>query len=311
MVNIYVPVENRPILALSIPTSDLERLSKRPVKWLRFVTFAVCGAHGDLSTTPQGSPVNYDSISLNEIAEVYYYTPEGDYNFIDHNLIKDSYIQTVFKDRRHLYDSNLVPVPSDLGIDSIENGLFLRADLHLGFAHGECAFLKTSNFALNPADIPRLKAGRIPFNRITLHHLEPDTGDDHPIPQYDAHISRTATSPPSPLILDFMYGVAAYQRWGSGEDIKDVMQQHYTEHYKPIPVPPAPSPHSSYSPERSEGILQAMDYVLALSMFFRGVTPETMVRERQRQEEVAEKRAKEASRVKVQEWMQSSSSTGS
>jgi hypothetical protein len=78
MVNVYLNIGDRQVLALSIPFSDIERLSVRPVKWLRFVTFAICGVRGDISATPNGPPVNYDSISLaGPIAEDYYYTAEG------------------------------------------------------------------------------------------------------------------------------------------------------------------------------------------------------------------------------------------
>jgi hypothetical protein len=111
MVNIYLNIEDRQVLALSIPFSDIERLSVRPVKWLRFVTFAICGVRGELSTTPNGPPVNYDSISLADpIAEAYYFTSEGnihgshtccsslifcfyapigDYRIIDFNALND------------------------------------------------------------------------------------------------------------------------------------------------------------------------------------------------------------------------------
>ena len=151
------------------------------------------------------------------------------------------------------------------------------------------------------------------------------------MPQFDACIAGTGISPPSTVILDFMYGIAAYQRWGSGQDIKEVMQQRFAEHYKSIPIPPA-SPYSSegdssperddpddddYQPDRqprgrnrssnmSDGMLRAMDDVLALSMLVKGTTPALMATERQRREEAEELRAKEASRVKVQQWKQSS-----
>ena len=82
MVNIYLNIEDRQVLALSIPFSDIERLSIRPLKWLRFVAFAVCGAHGHLSATPNGPPVNYDSVTLaGPIAESYYYTFHGKLTF--------------------------------------------------------------------------------------------------------------------------------------------------------------------------------------------------------------------------------------
>ena len=170
----------------------------------------------------------------------------------------------------------------------------------------------------------------MPPSRITLHHLQPDDSD--PIRQSDARIAGTGISPPSTVVLDFLYGVAAYRRWGSGQDIKEIMQHHFTEHYKSIPIPPASLPSSDgdsspesddlddddkYKPNRpprgrnhssnmSDGMLRAMDNVLTLSMLLKGTTPELMATERQRREEAEELRAKEASQVKVQQWMQSS-----
>jgi len=173
----------------------------------------------------------------------------------------------------------------------------------------------------------------MPPSRITLHHLKPDTSR-FPIPQCDARIAGTGISPPSTVILDFMYGVAAYRCWGSGQDIEQVMQQRFAEHYRDIPIPPAPllssdSDSSSESdglddddehkPNRrprgrnhrsnmSDGMLRAMDNVLqvALSMMLKGTTPALMAAERQRREEAEELCANEASRAKVQQWMQSS-----
>ncbi|KAF8336220.1 hypothetical protein F5887DRAFT_1247630 [Amanita rubescens] len=365
------------ILALSIPFNDIERLSVRPVKWLRFVTFAICGVRGHLSESamPNGTPVDYDSISLDNIAEAYHYIPEGkylslianilvyapigDYHLIDHKTLNDritaseqttrssrfrrnvmardgpvcvftgshaddcdgahllakskgdEYIAVILQDRLNSYDSSLEP--KNLGINSVENGMFL-----------------TPNFALDPADIPRVEAGPMPSSRITLHNLAPDTSLD-PILQRDARITGTGTSLPSTVILDYMYGVAAYRRWGSGQDIEEVMEQRFAEHYKSIPIPPA-SPYSSdsdsfsepddhndgnrrprgrnHSTKMSDGMLRAMDKVLALSMLLKGTTPELMAAERQRREEAEELFAKEASRVKVQQWMQSSPSNG-
>ncbi|KAF8347106.1 hypothetical protein F5887DRAFT_48592 [Amanita rubescens] len=378
MVNIYLPTDRGQVLALSIPFSDIERLSVRPVKWLRFVTFAICGVRGHLSESamPNGTPVDYESISFDNIAEAYYYIPEGDYHLIDHNAINDritsseqtlrsscfrrdvmerdgpvcvftgtfggmcdaahllakskgdEYIAVVLQDRLNSYDAALEP--RNLGINSIENGMLLSKNLHSSFALGRSAFLKTPNFALDPADIPRVEADPMPSSRITLHNLAPDTSR-LPIPQYDALIIGTGTPLPSTVILDYMYGVAAYRRWGSGQDIEEVMEQRFAEHYKSIPIPPAP-PYSgdsdgysepddpkdgdyipdirprgrNHSAKMSDEMLRAMDKVLALSMLVKGTTPELMAAERQRREEAEELRAKEASRVKVQQWMQSS-----
>lgn len=53
-------------------------------------------------------------------------------------------------------------------------------------------------------------------------------------------------------------------------------------------------------------MLQAMDDLHVLSMLIKGTTPELMAAERERQAEVEELRVKEASKMKVQQWMQNS-----
>jgi hypothetical protein len=71
MVEIYL--NTQPFL--SIPNGDVRRLSVHPFSWLRYVMFSICGAHGDLSATPNGPPVDYHSTELAEVP--YYYTPSG------------------------------------------------------------------------------------------------------------------------------------------------------------------------------------------------------------------------------------------
>ena len=78
MVNIYLKIKEKQVLALSIPLNDIEKLSIHPIKCLQFVTFAICGVCGDLSVMPNGPPVDYTSVSLaDHIHQDYYYTPEG------------------------------------------------------------------------------------------------------------------------------------------------------------------------------------------------------------------------------------------
>ena len=89
---------------------------------------------------------------------------------------------------------------------------------------------------LELADIPRVEVDPMPPSHITLHHLKPDTSH-LPVPQFDARITGMGISPPSTVVLDYMYGVAAYRHWGFGHDIKEVMQARFTEHYKSIPMP--------------------------------------------------------------------------
>jgi hypothetical protein len=54
----------------------------------------------------------------------------------------------------------------------------------------------------------------MPPIRITLQHLKPELHTiGYPLHQHDAPIAGTGVSPPPNVLLDFMYGVAAYRRW--------------------------------------------------------------------------------------------------
>ena len=84
VINFYVKAENEWIYALAIALEDINRLSLRPLKWLRFVVFTVVGARGDL--------FDYKNVPLANIAENdnYYFasgdTPHcetGNYHFAD------------------------------------------------------------------------------------------------------------------------------------------------------------------------------------------------------------------------------------
>jgi hypothetical protein len=85
MVNIHLKNEQNDeyTLALSIPLEDIQRLSIRPLKWLRFVTFTVCGATGELSDTPNGLCLNYQNIGFNSLANDYYHKPDGMLHFLE------------------------------------------------------------------------------------------------------------------------------------------------------------------------------------------------------------------------------------
>jgi len=78
MVNVHLrKADGEWIHALAIPLQDIARLSLRPLKWLRFATFAAVGAKGALSEAPDGNVVDYENVLLNDLAEDYYFTPEG------------------------------------------------------------------------------------------------------------------------------------------------------------------------------------------------------------------------------------------
>lgn len=107
MVNIYLNVDRSTFLFLSIPDSDVQRLSIHPFKWLRFVTFSVCGARGCLSTTPDGPAINYDSASLNGITD-FYYKPLGNCIFVDYQGSNDQATSTVPTDCPNDFRDNVI-----------------------------------------------------------------------------------------------------------------------------------------------------------------------------------------------------------
>ena len=80
MINIRLNHHDQPqVPFLTIPRNDVKRLSNSPFRWIRYVMFAICGARGDISMTPDGPPVNYDDILLEDGANLYY-TPSGKFS---------------------------------------------------------------------------------------------------------------------------------------------------------------------------------------------------------------------------------------
>jgi hypothetical protein len=75
MVNIFLNHKPQgPFFTIS--RNEVERLSIFPFRWIRYVMFAICGVHGDISMTPNGQPVNYNDTLLEDDAELYY-IPSG------------------------------------------------------------------------------------------------------------------------------------------------------------------------------------------------------------------------------------------
>ncbi|KAG8221110.1 hypothetical protein J3R82DRAFT_2637 [Butyriboletus roseoflavus] len=86
--------------ALSIPREDIKRFTLYPLKWVRFATFTVCGAKGDLSATPGGEIVEYDNVSFENLEHEYYYTPNDTYHLVDYWAFNDGITSSVATPRR-------------------------------------------------------------------------------------------------------------------------------------------------------------------------------------------------------------------
>ena len=89
MVDIYLKLVDDSdtfIHFLSIPLSDIRRLSVCPLKWIRFVVFTICGSHGHLHETAAVNvpPVDYGILDLVE-SSTYYYIPDRESSF--HSLL--------------------------------------------------------------------------------------------------------------------------------------------------------------------------------------------------------------------------------
>jgi hypothetical protein len=76
-IEIFLSIDEKQISFLSIPRSDIERLAVSPFRWIRYVMFTICGARGDLCTTPNGPAVDYENTEIANAENTYYYRPSG------------------------------------------------------------------------------------------------------------------------------------------------------------------------------------------------------------------------------------------
>ena len=132
---------------------------------------------------------------------------------------------------------------------------------------------------------------------------------------------------PSTVILDYVYGVAAYKTWHSNrEGVPIIMNEYRKENYAKIPPLPRSPPDDTedntpvpddptdtdYNPTKQKHykattdeseLARAMD---ELNMFLmcvtHGITPEEAAERRQKKVEQEEQAAQEASQNKVMEW---------
>ncbi|KAI0256171.1 hypothetical protein BJV78DRAFT_1169751 [Lactifluus subvellereus] len=366
MVDIYLNVHGSQVHFLTIPDSDVQRLSIHPFKWLRYVMFCVCGARGHLSATPDSPSASVDYEATELADALYYYSPSENCIFVDHEGLNDQitttsrtarrynfreevirrdgsscvitqrpedecdavhliprskgdeYIDKVVKDRSPLYYPSPPPIS---GIDDVQNGILLDKILHVRLANGKVAFLKTPNYGLEPTDIRRLgpvDQGPAPTDYITLQQLKP-RGDDpvalaclrdlgvlNPSAAFscgahmDAQFQGTGIPLPPAIILDYLYGIAAYSCWRSRQgdgDVHTVMKSYRREHYANIPprMPPSNDDDDAHGPDppaslqrrpymsirRGDVMATAMDKLNSVLMSLQGITPQEAANRRE------------------------------
>ncbi|KAI0255672.1 hypothetical protein BJV78DRAFT_1172425 [Lactifluus subvellereus] len=254
-VNIFLNLHDNvgPTPFLCIPKKEIQRLSLSPHKWLKYVMFAICGAHGVLVTTSANliymHPRFIDYQALNDRVtsttgsrRAPYFrgrvmTADPDECDAAHIIPKgkgDAYIQLIVQSRRDLYYSPEIDI-SISSIDDVRNGILVRKDLHCGLGRGKIAFLKTPNSVLSCDDIPR--EGNVACtsqdlsSRITMQHLVEDLSYA-PVPDLDAHLTSAEELFPPAIILDYVYGAAAYQLWKSNQQVHEKLQTYFTDNYQ-------------------------------------------------------------------------------
>ncbi|KDQ08051.1 hypothetical protein BOTBODRAFT_586308 [Botryobasidium botryosum FD-172 SS1] len=82
ILNLHILIDGQQWHILSVPLADIRRLCHRPLKWLRFVAYAICGAEGTISLAG-GGLVDYEDTLPQSQGGDYCYTPEGDCHFVD------------------------------------------------------------------------------------------------------------------------------------------------------------------------------------------------------------------------------------
>lgn len=75
-VRLWLSIDNVSRLALSIPIAKCGTFSVNPLKWLRFLGFAIYGQEGYLSTSMDGPEINDYTANILE-ARSYYFISEG------------------------------------------------------------------------------------------------------------------------------------------------------------------------------------------------------------------------------------------
>ena len=147
--------------------------------------------------------------------------------------------------------------------------------------------------------------------------------DPHPfvaqaaLQNVDALFQGEGVPLPSTVILDYVYGIAAYKAWRSKHGVGfNKMRAYHIEHYAQIPPPLVPpddiddtdsdyKPHKRrkpYTSTRRSGLEETMDELNMVLMYMHGITPEMAAERRQKEIDRDERAAQEASRSKVMEW---------
>jgi hypothetical protein len=147
----------------------------------------------------------------------------------------------------------------------------------------------------------------------TEENLHPDIAyryGAHVDAQFHSSEQGTLLPLPPAIILDYVYGVAAYKMWRSDhESVHDVMSTYHREHYADIPPPPRRIPTGASQNRVDNEMCKAMDDLNLFLMRVSGINPQDLADKWEKQMEEEERVAQEKSRSKVMEWMRTGSTS--
>jgi len=218
-------------------------------------------------------------------------------------------------------------------INDLRNGILLYKGIYSQFGRGAVAFLTTPNFVLRCNDVQRftgVTSDNVQVNpdyRVTMQYIEPNPSP-FAAPEVDIRLGSSESELPPAILLDFMYGAAAYARWRIGDTVNWKVSSYYTAKYEKILSSKGPEldPTTSSDSEQTDptnnnsddpewrpdtsGMLDAMDKVMDISWRVRLRTmPEEVAIRLQKQEEEEELREQEDGRMKVLSWMERTDAT--
>ena len=98
---------------------------------------------------------------------------------------------------------------------------------------------------------------------------------------------------PSTVILDYIYGIAAYKAWRSKRGDGFNQMKAYNEHYAQIPPPPPAPPDGTRT--RGSGLEETMDELNMFLTYIHRIATEMAAERRQKEIEREERAAQEAS----------------
>ncbi|KAF9508726.1 hypothetical protein BS47DRAFT_1365765 [Hydnum rufescens UP504] len=182
-IKIYLPSPSTQewIMALSIPHSKAQWLSHCPLKWLRYVMFAICGAKGDLCTDKEGNLVDYNFSLDDPLAEHYYYLPNDIIKCDGNNCVITGWLDGKATHIFPLCKGEMVL----LLVKDMEDSMSLSMPSISTWC--KMGFLLVIVFTSSVAKLI-----------------------------WDSFMGLMHRAPPSPMLLNFMYSTAVYCHWGEG-----------------------------------------------------------------------------------------------